>query len=97
MKLAKYSFLYGLIVSFVLLALTIFMNSSTIQRVSGVIGLVLFICTIITSGAMVSGDRGRANYSNEDPNDKKQRENVAMACFVAAIPILLLWGFLKYD
>ncbi|WP_227872396.1 DUF5316 domain-containing protein [Paenibacillus albus] len=72
------------------------MNSATIQRVSGYIGLVLFICTIITSGAMVSGDRQRANYSMEDTGDKQQRENVAMACLVAAIPILLVWGFLKY-
>ncbi|WP_219838186.1 DUF5316 domain-containing protein [Paenibacillus sp. R14(2021)] len=96
MKLAKYSFLSGVLLSFILFVLKFFTNHDVIQRVSGYIGLALIVFTVITSGAMISGDRQRANDRIEDRNDKKQRENTAMACFLAAIPILLLWGYLKY-
>ncbi|WP_308635794.1 DUF5316 domain-containing protein [Paenibacillus silvisoli] len=96
MKLAKYSFLSGLLISLVLFILTFFINNDVIQRISGYSGLALIAFTVILSGAMISGDRQRANDSSEDPKEKKQRENAAMACFLAAIPILLLWGYLEY-
>lgn len=95
MKLAKYFFLSGLLASLILWALTIFINSDTIQRISGYTGLGLFIIAIITSGSMVSGDQQRVNFYTEDPRDRREREHVAMAFLLAAIPILLLWGYLK--
>ncbi|MFD0693836.1 DUF5316 family protein [Paenibacillus sp. GCM10027628] len=63
---------------------------------TGCIGLILIISTIITSSALISGDRQRANDNSETNNDKKQRDSISIACFLAAIPILLLWGYLKY-
>ncbi|WP_162251229.1 DUF5316 family protein [Paenibacillus sp. Root444D2] len=76
--------------------MSLFLNSGFSQRISGCIGLILIISTIITSGALISGDRQRANDNTETTNDKKQSDSISIACFLAAIPILLLWGYLKY-
>ncbi|MDU0204853.1 DUF5316 family protein [Paenibacillus sp. MAH-36] len=48
-------------------------------------GLILIISTIFTSGALISGDRQRANDNTETTNDKKQRGSISIACFLAAI------------
>lgn len=96
MKLAKLSLISGLIVTLFIYILSLFLNSGISQRISGCIGLILILTTIITSGSLISGDRQRANDSTETTNDKKQRDSISIACFLAAIPILLLWGYLKY-
>lgn len=96
MKSAKLSLLSGLIVTLILFILSLFLNSGFSQRISGYIGLILIISTIVTSGALISGDRQRANDNRETTNDKKERDNISIACLLAAIPILLLWGYLKY-
>lgn len=96
MKLAKLSLLSGFIVTLVIFILSLFLNSGFSQRLSGCIGLILIITTIITSGALITGDRQRANDSRETTNDKKHRDSISIACFLAAIPILILWGYLKY-
>jgi hypothetical protein len=96
LKLAKLSLLSGLIVTLIISVLSLFLNSGFSQRISGWIGLILVISTIITSGALISGDRQRANDNTETTNDKKQRDSTSIASFLAAIPILLLWGYLKY-
>ncbi|WP_442953122.1 DUF5316 family protein [Paenibacillus sp. Soil750] len=51
---------------------------------------------MVTSGSLISGDRQRSNDNTETTYDKKQRDSISIACFLAAIPILLLWGYLKY-
>lgn len=96
MKLAKLSLISGLIVTLFIFILSLFLNNAFSQRISGCIGLLLIITTIITSGSLISGDRQRANDHIETTNDKKQRDSISIACFLAAIPILLLWGYLKY-
>lgn len=96
MKLAKLSLISGLIVTLLIYILSLFLNSGISQRISGCISLILILTTIITSGSLISGDRQRANDSTETTNDKKQRDSISIACFLAAIPILLLWGYLKY-
>ncbi|MFC3844277.1 DUF5316 family protein [Paenibacillus sp. GCM10012304] len=55
--------------------MSFFLNSGLCQRISGWIGLILIIATIITSGSLISGDRQRANDNTEATNDKKQRES----------------------
>jgi hypothetical protein len=96
LKLAKLSLISGLFVTLIIFILSLFLNSGFSQRVSGCIGLILIFSTIITSGSLISGDRQRANDRTETTNDKKQRDRFSIACFFAAIPILLLWGYLKY-
>ncbi|MFD0695321.1 DUF5316 family protein [Paenibacillus sp. GCM10027628] len=96
MKTVKLSFLSGLIVTLIIFILSLFLNSGISQLISGYIGLILIISTVITSGALISGDRQRANDNRDITDDKKQRDNISIACFLAAIPILLLWGYLKY-
>ncbi|MDR6553275.1 DUF5316 family protein [Paenibacillus qinlingensis] len=96
MRLAKLSLISGLIIALIIFILSLFLNNGISQRISGGIGLILIITTILTSGSLISGDRQRANDSTESNNDKKQRDSISIACFLAAIPILILWGYLKY-
>jgi hypothetical protein len=65
LKLAKLSLISGLIVTLIIFILSLFLNSGISQRISGCIGLILLITTIITSGSLISGDRQRANDSTE--------------------------------
>ncbi|MDR6550940.1 DUF5316 family protein [Paenibacillus qinlingensis] len=96
MRLAKLSLISGLIIALIIFILSLFLKNGISQRISGGIGLILIITTILTSGSLISGDRQRANDSTESTNDKKQRDSISIACFLAAIPILILWGYLKY-
>jgi hypothetical protein len=69
LKLAKLSLLSGLIE--IIFVLSFFLNSGFSQRISGWIGLILIISTIITSGALISDDSQRANDNTETTYDKK--------------------------
>ncbi len=57
MKIAKLSLISGLIVTILIYILSLFLNNAISQRISGCIGLILILTTIIISGSLISGDR----------------------------------------
>ena len=65
---------------------------------SGGLGLVCFLVSALFSGALVSGDRMRANYGVEQEEDTKERMNWALVFFfiglpnIAASAAIIIWG-----
>ncbi|NBD24650.1 DUF5316 domain-containing protein [Paenibacillus glycinis] len=96
MRTAKISLGCGLLAALIIAALSFLIDRDFSQKAAGYLGLGLIIITVIISGALVSGDRQRANDFTESRADKKWKNNFAGACFLAAVPLLLLWGYYNY-
>lgn len=62
---------------------------SILFKFSGVIGLASFLISGLLSGVFVSGDRIRANYTNEDDEDKGIRQGWASKLFLFGLPNLV--------
>lgn len=92
MKLAKLSLISGLTATLIIFILSLFLNSGISQRVSGCIGLILIISTIITSGSLISGDRQRANDNTETTNDKKTKGQYLYSMFSCRYPYFTSLG-----
>jgi hypothetical protein len=63
-------------------------NLDTGIIVAGTIGLALLLLAAIISGSLVSGDRTRANYTNND--DYRNRQNLAATILLIGLPSLLI-------
>lgn len=82
------SFLAGLIVGGLLLIISLFLDdSSMIMYLLLLLGVVSIIISGLLSGAFVSGDRVRANYS--DSEDFSERTKIGSTLFLFGIPCLL--------
>lgn len=58
-------------------------------KISGVLGLVSIIISAIISGALVSGDRVRANYATESSADSQQRRKLSLTLFLIGLPSMV--------
>lgn len=84
------SLLLGVIVGVLALILSFFLNSDDTEMVVGyllVIGLIPIILSGFMSGAYVSGDRVRANYS--DSKEFSDRSGRGTDLFFFGIPLVL--------
>lgn len=92
------SFLAGLILGGLLLISSLLLdNTDTIMSLLLIIGVVPMVIGGFLSGAFVSGDRVRANYS--DSEGLSERTNIASKLFLFGIPCLLAGiasYFIKY-
>nr|WP_253264284.1 DUF5316 domain-containing protein [Brevibacillus sp. MCWH] len=62
-----------------------------------VVGGAAWLFSAVCSGALLSGDRIRANYATETAEDRKQRQKWAGRLFLFGLPfvvtaIFLLWS-----
>lgn len=87
------SFLVGLVLLAVGLITAIFTNLNTGLQISAGIGLVLILLAAVFSGALVSGDRIRANYDDETAEDTKRRRVWSTNLFLAGLPGILAYIF----
>ncbi|WP_425462044.1 DUF5316 domain-containing protein [Lysinibacillus telephonicus] len=46
--------------------------------------------SLITSGAMVSGDRMRANFTTESDEGRVKRQNISLNSFLIGLPNILV-------
>lgn len=82
------SFLFGLIVGGLLLVISLFLNDSTkIGYLLFSLGIIPMVISGFLSGAFASGDRARANYSDDE--DFRERSKISSALFLFGIPCLL--------
>ena len=83
------SFLAGISVSGLLLIISLFLdNSSIIMYLLLLLGVIPIVISGFLSGAFVSGDRVRANYS--DSKDFSERTKIGSVLFLFGIPCLLV-------
>lgn len=57
--------------------------------ISGLTGVISLLISGLLSGAFVSGDRVRANYSNENIEQSYKRQNLILVFFKIGIPNIL--------
>jgi len=82
------SFLAGLIVGGLLLIISLFLNDSTkIMYLLLLLGIIPMVISGFLSGAFISGERVRANYS--DAEDFRERSKIGSTLFLFGIPCLL--------
>lgn len=85
----------------ILLAVVGVLVSSIIWGISksylipGTIGVILIGLSMITSGALVSGDRMRANFATETAQDRKKRNSITFRLALVGLPNLAM-AFLIY-
>lgn len=81
-------FLTGLVVSGVLFVISLFLNDpKIIMYLLLIIGIIPIAISGLMSGAFVSGDRIRANYS--DSQDFIERTNISSKLFLFGLPCLV--------
>ncbi|GAY76102.1 MULTISPECIES: DUF5316 domain-containing protein [Sporolactobacillus] len=64
--------------------------------IAAVIGIVCLLISALASGALVSGDRNRANFATEDKKSRNERTGMMSRLFLLGLPnfvafIALLW------
>lgn len=65
-----------------------------VADITGMIGLIFLVISMLMSGAFVNGDRVRLNATIETNDDRKQRNQVVTASLLIALPnFLVMLGF----
>ncbi|ODA42367.1 DUF5316 domain-containing protein [Desulfosporosinus sp. BG] len=67
----------------------IFGDWSILFKLSGFIGIIALLISALMSGALISGDRVRANWTHEDHEDGKNRQERAFKLFLFGLPNLV--------
>lgn len=62
---------------------------SLVFNYAGLIGVVAFFLSGVLSGAFISGDRVRANWANEDREEREIRNAWTSKLFLFGVPNLL--------
>lgn len=89
------TFLAGLIVGGLLLIISLFLNDpKIIMYVLLIIGIIPIAISGLMSGAFVSGERVRANYS--DSKDFVERSNIGSKLFLFGLPCLVAGIAISY-
>lgn len=85
------------VISLVVVCLVVFFlgNWSLVFNYSGLIGLVAVLISALLSGVFISGDRARANWNNEDSEDRGIRQAWATKTFLFGVPNLI--GAIMYQ
>ncbi|WP_323368658.1 DUF5316 domain-containing protein [Radiobacillus deserti] len=60
-----------------------------IPKVSGGVGILAMILAAVMSGVLTDGDRQRANFHTETPEDRAEKTTYALRLIVFAIPNIL--------
>lgn len=65
-----------------------------VADVTGMIGLIFLVISMLMSGAFVNGDRVRLNAATETDEGRKQRNQVMTSSLLIALPnFLVMLGF----
>lgn len=78
-----------LVLSFITLISLFMQDLSILVKYTGVVGLVCMGLPAILSGALLRGDRIRANYANETKEDRKKRYRWANNFFMIGLPNII--------
>lgn len=68
----------------------------TAVKVTGGIGLLFLVLSMISLGTMVSGDRARANFASESMAERHERTIVSARLFFIGLPNLIVAGCFLY-
>jgi hypothetical protein len=98
MKIIKSFLFIGFISAlFVLLTAFIFNNITFALKTSGCIGGGLLLLAAVLSGALVSGDRMRANTYSESSSERVNRVNASGILIKLGVPHLILCIAIYYS
>ncbi|MGE8004978.1 DUF5316 domain-containing protein [Lysinibacillus sp. NPDC093216] len=61
-----------------------------VYLVSGTVGCIFIVISMIFSGAMVSGDRMRANFATETTEHRDERNNITLHSLYIALPNIIV-------
>ena len=65
-----------------------------VADITGMIGLIFLVISMLMSGAFVNGDRARLNAATETDEGRKQRNQVMTSSLLIALPnFLVMLGF----
>ncbi len=65
-----------------------------VADITGMIGLIFLVISMLMSGAFVNGDRVRLNAATETDDGRKQRNQVMTSSLLIALPnFLVMLGF----
>ncbi len=64
-------------------------DAQLVINLTGGAALILLVLAIIFSGSLGSGDRIRANYSNENSEERKRRNRLTSSLVLMSIPNVL--------
>lgn len=73
-------------------------GTEKIYLVSGTVGCVFIVISMIFSGSVVSGDRMRANFATETTDHRDERNKITLNSLFIAIPNIMaavLFYYLK--
>ncbi|GIN96225.1 hypothetical protein J6TS1_20950 [Siminovitchia terrae] len=90
-------FMMGILLSAILTVLSLSVWGMNMAiNITGGIGLLLLILSMIILGSMVSGDRMRANFASESMEERHKRTSVSTRLFLMGLPNLVVSGCLFY-
>lgn len=81
------SLFFGIVVGGVLFIISRFLNSTAIMVLLLCLGIAPILISGLLSGAFVSGDRVRANYTDSD--DFSRRATIGSKLFLFGLPCLI--------
>ncbi|MEK4627419.1 MAG: DUF5316 domain-containing protein [Solibacillus sp.] len=79
--------LFGTTLSLISILLSfIIWDIQMVHKLTGAISLIFFFVAMVFSGALINGDKIRANYMMESKEDRKNRNNITFRCLLIALP-----------
>lgn len=91
-KLLRSPLLWGVLTSLLLTGVALLLPDYTLLgKATGLIGGLCLLASLILSGALVSGDRARANYSHESTADRTSRNKAVHVLLLFGVPHLLVF------
>lgn len=83
--------LYGIIASILTISITILTKDMhTALNVTFITGVVIWIISGLLTGAFISGDRSRANYHQENEEDRTSRVKQSQFLFLFGLPFIVI-------
>ncbi|MBM7694295.1 Na+-transporting methylmalonyl-CoA/oxaloacetate decarboxylase gamma subunit [Peribacillus deserti] len=64
--------------------------------ITGGIGILFIVISLLISGSMVSGDRMRANFATESAEDRRQRTSTTTRTVLIGLPNVILAALLYF-
>lgn len=84
-------FYIGIILSIIGVLFSLFIAGiKNASLITGVIGVVFIVLSMLFSGSMVSGDRMRANYSSESKEDRLERLETTKRLALIGFPNIIV-------
>lgn len=90
-------FLLGIGLSLIGILVSIFLwGIDKAYLVTGSIGFIFIGISMVMSGSLASGDRMRANFATESPEDGKERIRITLTSLLLGLPSVLTAVLLYY-